>query len=483
MDFAGHLHVIGATGTGKSHFLEQLIRKRFPEPFALVDWHGTLFDRVLSYLGSLEAARILVLDFSQPDFITPLEFFAGRGKDVSVLVARRVQFLLAPWATNANDTPTLERVAKALFTFAAESGETLPNAATMLRHENFHVREYALSHITNQEAKADIAELNQLSKREWNAATLSAVNRLSRFLGSEAARLFLGLRGISLADHIGRTTVLVNLRESDLLSPETARVFASLFLSELFGAAMRQHGNVYPVFLDEFQEYAGAELGKMLDQLHKTGIRFVLSHQHLSQGIDPHLKESLLTNCDHAVFGGLSYETASLLAQEILLDQVNERQIKATYYRTRERHIPTFDFVTSHSHTKGDDFESDTETSQDRPGYRIEEEEELAQEVDWSRDEKISQQAHRIKSLPDRCCLFKGRGAPTTLFRVPDLHPCLSSRFVAQYKAELLEAQGAIPRAEAHRQLIDSALEFSRRTSPDEPIGTGKRPKGRTPRR
>ena len=48
-----HTHVIGGTRVGKSKFLEHLIREDVfaGRPFAVFDWHGTLYQDVLRFLA------------------------------------------------------------------------------------------------------------------------------------------------------------------------------------------------------------------------------------------------------------------------------------------------------------------------------------------------------------------------------------------------------------------------------------------------
>src|SRR5262249_11810246 len=77
-------------------------------------------------------------------------------------------------------------------------------------------------------------------------------------------------------------------------------------------------------------------IAAMLDQVRKGGLHMVLAHQHLGHLVDnQRLLQSILTNARiRAVFGGLSYTDASLLANEMFLPDLNTRQIKKAYYHT-----------------------------------------------------------------------------------------------------------------------------------------------------
>src|SRR5205085_10270618 len=93
-----HMHVIGSSGTGKSKFLEWLIRKDIREGhgFCLLDWHGELYNNVLRYCAHLDVGlyddfrKLILLNPSQPEFVTGFNPFMSNGASISVQVANRV---------------------------------------------------------------------------------------------------------------------------------------------------------------------------------------------------------------------------------------------------------------------------------------------------------------------------------------------------------------------------------------------------------
>jgi hypothetical protein len=92
-----HMHVIGGSGTGKSKFLEWVISRdiRDRQGLCILDWHGTLFKDVLrccAYHGvgiGKDARQVVLLNPSEPEFITGFNPFVGGTGDVSVQVSRR----------------------------------------------------------------------------------------------------------------------------------------------------------------------------------------------------------------------------------------------------------------------------------------------------------------------------------------------------------------------------------------------------------
>lgn len=352
-----HMHVIGGSGTGKSKFLEWLMRRDIREGhgFCLVDWHGTLYNDVLRYCAHLDVGlhkdfrKIILLNPSKSDYITGFNPFMNQGVDVSVQVQKRIDATIRPWGiTDTNQMPTFENVMRALYTFVVEMRETLPNAAQILEYDRPELREYAARVVQEREGKRQLRRLIQTKTfKEWRDFVLSTENRLGRFLGSKTVRRFMGMTegNIDLIEAMDKgSIILINLGSSGYLDREAARVFASLLLNEFFESAMfratqvpyGQKPKTFSLYLDEFQEYITDDIGAMLDQVRKGGLHMILAHQHLGHLVDnKRLLKSILTNARiRAVLGGLDYEDASLIANEMFLPDLNMRQIKQAYYHT-----------------------------------------------------------------------------------------------------------------------------------------------------
>jgi type IV secretory pathway VirB4 component len=120
-DRQAHAHVIGSSGSGKSKFLEWMMRQdlKCGQGFCLIDPHGTLYHDILSFCGHKVLERdIVLLDLSNPANITGFNPFkkASEG-DVSVQVDRRIAATMHAWGVEGTDeTPTLERTLRLIYT-------------------------------------------------------------------------------------------------------------------------------------------------------------------------------------------------------------------------------------------------------------------------------------------------------------------------------------------------------------------------------
>jgi len=529
------MHVIGGSGTGKSKFLEWMIRRDLREGngLCLIDWHGTLYNDVLRYCAyqdvglSGDYRSVVLLNPSEPNFITGFNpFVAGEG-DVSVQVSRRVDATIRPWGvTNTDQTPTFGRICRLLYTFMIENSQTLPNAATLLHFKNRGLREQAGESLTDTFSRAEWEELQGITKQQdWKDEVLSTKNRLMRFVGSKSVRRFMGLHqnNVDLFKVMEEGKILlVNLGSSDYLDREAARVFASLFLNEFFETAMRRANRgpagekpkTFSLYLDEFQEYITEDVGSMLDQVRKGGLHMVLAHQHLGHFAEnQRLQESVFTNARiRAVFGGLSTRSASQLAEEMFLPDLNTRQVKKAYYHTIHLYREETRTIRGHSHgrTSGESvgvsvalsgpaegwfpesqsLEDMTRLDSESTGWSDSESEsysevevpvfvpvpvkELTNEVEWSREEKVSRIAEMLKYQQQRHCFLKLDNEKTQPLRVPFVREFgLPDGWFEDYQRELYLRQGALPAAEADRLISESERAFLSNLGRSEPIALG----------
>ena len=571
MDFkmrqSTHMHVIGGSGKGKSKFLESILRQDIKEGsgLCLIDWHGTLYKDVLRYCAQLEVGlrqdfrQVILINPSNPEFVTGFNPFMNQGADIATQVNRRVDATIRPWGvSNTNEMPSFERLCKLLYTFAVEQKETLSNAAQLLSFGNKQLRSLAAGMITDSYVRRQWEDLDYLNTfKEWSNFSLSTENRLSRFLSSKTVKRFFGLKegNIDLRRAMDEGhIVLVNLGSSQYLDRESARVFASLLLNEFFETGMLraqaagrgEKPKPFSLYLDEFQEYITDDVAAMLDQVRKGGLHMVLAHQHLQHlASNPHLLASILVNARiRAVFGGLTYEESCMLANEMFLDSLNERQIKRVYYRTmhlyneeervsrsraftnsqaKSKNRSTTEgssysdgFGSSTSHSEGQGLSSNSGTSysegysnpdglngitdftypqQITEGHSFGESysesetnsegesffsssttshsttigegetqgiastagdtkstvfvpvpvQELVNEAEWSREEKVSRIAEMIKAQPQQRCFIKIDTQFSTPINVPFIkETSVNDELLGEYELDLYEEQGAI---------------------------------------
>ena len=499
-----HTHVVGGTRLGKSKLIENMIIEDISDHrgLCLLDWNGPLYYDLLKWITRFKPARrIVLINPSVGDYVVGFNPFRPLpGLDTTVQVNRRISAVLKTWGDSPNEMPTFSRMAALIFTFAVQMNETLPVAELLLRRENKKLREWLIGQLPeNSVARSQWLQLNNYNERDWNTNTLSTQNRLTRFLGSNSVRRFLGLKSGTLdifKEMQQGSIILVNLGASDSLDKESAAVFGSLFLNELFESAMRfannpskQNPDVFFLYLDEFQEYITKDMTGMLDQVLKSGLSLVMAHQHLGQLGEGHwLRRSLTANArNKIVFGGLDFESAKELALDMFLKNINERQVVENYYtlmnhmtKVREKvagygsgkgmNQGAFEIPDVYAGTSAGESESNSTWESDVPFHDVRQERVISHRDSWSYEEKVSRYAEALIGQARRCAIArvinttdKGLGLAehpeairTLLAEDWDTGP----DNIRKHELRLYQERGAVSADEADRQIDQDIVRF-----------------------
>ena len=345
---AAHMHVIGSSGSGKSKFLEWMIRGDVAnrQGFCLIDPHGTLYSDILAYCAHWVIDReIILLDLSKPNHVIGFNPFRRGYGDISVQVDRRIAATMHAWGVaNTDDTPTLERMLRLIYTMLVEQGLPFQHAQYLIDFGSHEIRDTLISAVSSPLIRREWQELQQLRAKEWRGETLSVKNRLFRLLTSQTLARFFSpsTEALNISKIIEEGKILlVNLGWSDEFSGENARIFGALLVNEFFEVARRRTAEPgrllkpYFLYMDEFQTFISLDVTKMLDEVRKFQLFTVLAHQRFGQ-LDIDLADAVLTNCRiKAVFGGLPFESAKMMAQELFIGELDPMKIKVALYQTK----------------------------------------------------------------------------------------------------------------------------------------------------
>src|SRR5262249_53320970 len=134
---------IGSSGSGKSKFLESMIRGDLKnrQGFCLLDPHGTLYNDVVRYCAHKVLDReIITLNLSCPDHVVGFNpFQRASAASISVQVDRRIAATMHAWNVESTDqTPTLERTLRLIYTVMLDQNLALPQIQHLI---DFNARE------------------------------------------------------------------------------------------------------------------------------------------------------------------------------------------------------------------------------------------------------------------------------------------------------------------------------------------------------
>jgi hypothetical protein len=355
-----HLYVCGSTGTGKSKFLENLIRQDIRNwnksrcGLLLLDPHGSLYDNVVRWLSSRDIDRpVILVDLRQDEWVVGYNMLRHRPEtDPAVIVNNFVQAMAYVWGQSGTDeTPLFARWASNILSALYERKVTLVEALHLIDHSAKRMR-YAITHnLSNRAAARDWTFSYSLTPKDFEAQISSTVNRLNPFLSTKLIRHMFGQSasldlGKAMQDgHI----ILVNLAtQGGRVSDEDSALFATVLLSDLWAEAkVRGKGSdgkppkPFYVYCDEFQNFVTPTIARNLDQARGFGLHLTLAHQFPNQLLHAgahgkQVYDSVFENArTKVVFSLESEENLRPLAQALFRGVLTPDKIRREIYSTK----------------------------------------------------------------------------------------------------------------------------------------------------
>ena len=379
-----HMLILGTPGSGKSKFLEWMIRQDIENcrGLCLLDIHGELYEQVKTWLGyNYSLTRdVILLDVSQGEHIKGFNpFRPKRGVSIDVQVDAMVQALMRVWGqANTNETPTLERVLHLVFSAMLVKQIPLHDVFHLINFDQREIRQDIISSISEPIVVSAWQELQNLRSRgQWRDEVLSTENRLFRLARSKTIQRFMGVVddafNLDILDVMERGKILlVNLKQSTHLSRDNANTFANLLLNDFFQTAIMFRGksqlghepSPFSLYLDEWQNIVTPDIETILAQARKFGLLLTLANQDLSQianSFGDSFVNTLLSCCQiKACFGGLNRNDANRMVDEMLAGQIDLDETKHLLEATKfwPRYDRDIVFTSSHSTS-----ESETHTT------------------------------------------------------------------------------------------------------------------------
>jgi DNA helicase HerA-like ATPase len=356
-----HAHVIGASGGGKSKFLQHCVMQDIAmgHGVCLVDPHGnhpdSLYRAVLGWVATHKTARpVHVID---PNALTHTVGFnplarPDSGVALSVIAAATLEAFSRVWDDeNIDEKPTMQRVLEATFVTLAELGLTLAEAELLYDPEDARsIRALVRSKVTDRTAQSFLARLDRLARfpRDFDMETIGPLNRISKLTRSPAIRAIIGqtetsidFRAVLDEGHI----VLVNLSGGDAVYEDDADLLGRLLTRFLFFHAKRRAHPERPFFLylDECHRYLSGDIEKLLAEARKYGLGTILSHQFLQQLGEPQdlLRHAVLNTTNFKAVFRLQNPTEAAELAEAIVPLNYELPVKASVRPTVVGHTRT----------------------------------------------------------------------------------------------------------------------------------------------
>lgn len=343
-----HMHVIGASSSGKTKFLEHLIRQdiRNGQGLCLIDPTGNLYYDLVRWCetnGYGQRRKIALFEPAHPEVsfgFNPLA--CGPTQDewaINFLVGSLVATFAQVWGgENPDATPLLQRLLRSVLHVLAEHNLTLVEADWLTSaQDSTGVRQYLTERLQDHGYRREWEDLNGMRPREFEDRFMSVQNRLTKFIRSPAVRSIVGSRqrvfeSRGFMDERG--ILLCNLSSDGYrLPPDDARLLGMLLVNDLVQKARGRPKGSPPFYLyiDECYSYLNEDIATILDQMRQFGLHLILAHQHLGQldRAGSLIKGAIMTDArTKVVFGGLTMESATVMANDLFAGELNLEEPK-----------------------------------------------------------------------------------------------------------------------------------------------------------
>lgn len=327
-DRATHFYVIGATGTGKTKFLEYLIQQDIQNGngFGVIDPHGDLIEDIKSFLtlncipiDEEITDRIIYIDPTDSDFtvtFNPLE------KTPNISVAEQANELISAFKKIWSDSwgVRMEDLMRNSLIALGEVGLTLVELPQFLGNRAFRGR--IVEKVTHPIAKEYFQRFDSLTDRGQVTWVEPVMNKINAFFSDERIRqMFASERSsFNLREAMDEKKMLLIKLDKGKLK-DSSDLLGSLLMAKIQMAAFSRSDIPsskrvsFYLYIDEFQNFASDSFSVVLSEARKYSLSLIMAHQTLSQ-IPEELRSLILGNTGIQVYFRLNRHDASLLAKE-----------------------------------------------------------------------------------------------------------------------------------------------------------------------
>jgi len=327
---ARHTYIIGATGTGKSVLLENLIGQAMQngEGLCFLDPHGDTAQNLVNHLPDERKDDLVYLDLSNVNEPVGLNFLTDIPTDMRPLYAQNIVAAFKHIYGDDSWGPRMEYVFLMSVRTLMESNLTLLALPRLFYDEQFRSR--IISRITDPYVKEVFwaVQFPAWYKKFGPELTSPIENKIGAVLGSPHLRAIISQKKntISLRNIMDTGKVLIVSLQKGQIGELAASLFGALLVSFIGQTALsrsdipEEDRVPFTLFCDEFQNYATSGFPLIMSEARKYKLSLVLAHQGLSQ-VDTNVTDSVFANCGTFLSFRIGVNDANTIAK---LFQISE---------------------------------------------------------------------------------------------------------------------------------------------------------------
>jgi len=381
--FNSHLYVVGASGQGKSKFLQQLLFQLavVGHGCGVFDPHADLASDLLAELASYPAPawlsdpknreRVIYLDPSRTDYLIPCNILKSSCSTPYEVAENVVEAFRRVWPETLAEAPRFGQILRNAALTLALNGLSLLELEPLLTNRDFRMRLLA----TTADPLVVTFFTHQYDKwgREQAIFASPVLNKVSAFLFKPQVRLMLGANEnrLDFREIIDRGKVLiVNL--GGFHDEETQRLLGALLITALEQAAFSRSNQApadrKPFFcmIDEFPLFCSRDqtsLARILSECRKYRLHLGLAHQTIAQ-LPGQRIQGALENAKLKIIFGTGRQTAEAIVKDLFLPDPKAIKHEVVDAEAQDRTHPVF-------HPLPEQFEGFVQQIQKQPRQQV----------------------------------------------------------------------------------------------------------------
>lgn len=307
-----HTYIIGATGTGKTTLLLQMIYQDMQKGngLAIIDPHGDLAERILGVIPKERIDDVVYFnpyDIEFPIGLNVLEIPDGLSE---VELQREKDFITSTLISIFHKLydarysgPRMEHILRNVILTALEQDKpTLFTIYDLLTNAKYRkkVTGFLKDDVLKSFWKNEFEKLGSFQKAEQISPI---TNKLGRFLTTSMTRNILNQKEskLNFEDIMNNKKILICNLSKGKIGEDTAYFLGGLFTAKIQLTALRrvhiaeQKRPDFFLYIDEFQNFATMSFAQILSEARKYRLSVILAHQNTVQ-IENDLLETIIGN-------------------------------------------------------------------------------------------------------------------------------------------------------------------------------------------
>lgn len=303
-----HMHVVGASGTGKSTLLVSLIAQDIEQGrgFAVLDPHGDLIDEVLCRIPDRRIDDVVLVDPADSEFPIGFNILSAHSELEKTLLASDLVAIFRRLSTSWGDQMTSVLSNAILAFLESTQGGTIADLRRLLVEADY--RTEFLETVQDREVVYYWQKEFPLLTGRPQAPLLT---RLDAFLRPKLVRRMVTQpTALDFGSIMNEGKILLVKLSQGAIGEENASLLGSFFVAKLNQLAMGRQAikeserRPFYLYIDEFQHFVTPSMATLMTGARKYRLGLILAHQELRQ----------LLNQDRDVAGAVLANAATRVA-------------------------------------------------------------------------------------------------------------------------------------------------------------------------